>query len=309
MPNDLSAHRYVELVAHEDGAAHFAVWVALLMVASRATPRGLLVREDGRPHTPESLALATRLPQNVIEATIERLLRMNLLELSGDKPRKKTKLASHPDAARSQAGAVEPQEGATEGKGIEHHHQEGNRKESELEQKRTERPQLKRTAVKSVALDNFRSTRFPRRADDDDKPAHYASPDEELKAIYAAKTGRPITFEVLDAIRLNLELACVPMSDFVAEVKKHARNEWRIPAGFLRDLSRHFRSKTQTAGSPVTAAEAAEKKYQCPQCRSRVRGEGAVLDVHGKAVPCVCATEEYIARQRARGIFSEVVIQ
>ena len=61
-PNDLSADGYVELVAHEDGPAHLGVWTALLMVASRAKPRGTLVRDDGRPHTAESLALVTRLP-------------------------------------------------------------------------------------------------------------------------------------------------------------------------------------------------------------------------------------------------------
>jgi hypothetical protein len=43
VPNDLSADSYVELVSHEDGAAHLGVWIALLMVASRARPRGSLV--------------------------------------------------------------------------------------------------------------------------------------------------------------------------------------------------------------------------------------------------------------------------
>jgi hypothetical protein len=277
MPNDLSAHRYVELVAHEDGATHFAVWVTLLMVASRATPRGVLVREDGRPHTPESLALITRLPQNVIEATIERLLKMNLLELSGDNPRKKTKLASHPDAARSQAAAVEPQESATEGKGIEHHHQEGNRTECEITLNHAARSRVPIKAKKPKASSKVRSSVSPSTGPDDDDQnlTVYASSDEELKAIYAAKTGGPITFEVLDAIRVNLELGGIAMRDFVAEVKRHTKNEWRNPPGFLRDLSKQFRLKTRTVGSPVTAAEAAEKNYRCPpmwfQCSWRGR--------------------------------------
>ena len=50
MPNDLSADSYVELLAHPDGPAHLGVWTGLLMVASRAKPRGSLVRDDGRPH-------------------------------------------------------------------------------------------------------------------------------------------------------------------------------------------------------------------------------------------------------------------
>ena len=53
-PNDLSADGYTELVGHPDGAAHFGVWNSLLMVASKASPRGSLVRDDGRPHTAES---------------------------------------------------------------------------------------------------------------------------------------------------------------------------------------------------------------------------------------------------------------
>ena len=97
-PNDLSANGYVELVSHVDGAAHLGVWIGLLMVASRAKPRGLLTREDGRPHA--------------------------------------------------------------------------------------------------------------------------------------------------------LECANVSMSDFIAEVKKHAKNEWRNPAGFLRDLSQRFHSKTRSASRP-----------------------------------------------------------
>src|ERR1700693_1290175 len=70
IPNDLSAYGYVELVSHAEGPAHFGVWNALLMVASKAKPRGLLIREDGQPHTSESLARVTRLPQAVIDACV-----------------------------------------------------------------------------------------------------------------------------------------------------------------------------------------------------------------------------------------------
>jgi hypothetical protein len=41
VPNDPSADAYVELTAHEEGPAHLGVWTALLMVASRAKPRGV----------------------------------------------------------------------------------------------------------------------------------------------------------------------------------------------------------------------------------------------------------------------------
>src|SRR4051812_4872193 len=72
--NDLSADSYVELVSHEDGAAHLGVWIALLMVASRAKARGSLVWGNGQPHTPESLARLTRLPQAVVCTALKRLV-------------------------------------------------------------------------------------------------------------------------------------------------------------------------------------------------------------------------------------------
>src|SRR5690242_12654796 len=78
VPNDLSADWYVDLVTHDEGAAHFGAWHAILMVASRANPRGTLSRED-RPHDAESLARVTRLPIQLIESAIERLLEIGLL--------------------------------------------------------------------------------------------------------------------------------------------------------------------------------------------------------------------------------------
>src|SRR5258708_40327403 len=105
-------------------------------------------------------------------------------------------------------------------------------------------------------------------------------------------------------MRVNLEVARVPMGDFVELVRKHAQNDWRNPPGFLRDLSKRFRAKTRAAAGPVTAAETARKNYRCDICSSVVPGEGARL-IDGKFVPCSCASAEYIARERARGVFAE----
>ncbi|HEY1756158.1 MAG TPA: hypothetical protein VGG72_12225 [Bryobacteraceae bacterium] len=143
------------------------------------------------------------------------------------------------------------------------------------------------------------------KGDDADKTegVGYASPEDELKAIYLAKASHPITVAVLDAIRVNLEVIGVSMGDFVDEVRKHAENQWRNPAGFLRDLSRRFRSKTSVAAGPVTSAEAAVRDYRCPICYSRTPGEGAVSAGEGKLAPCSCASPMWIAAQRARGVF------
>jgi hypothetical protein len=128
-----------------------------------------------------------------------------------------------------------------------------------------------------------------------------------LKAIYRAKAGVPITVSLLDAIRANVAAQGVDMSEFVQEARQHAQHDWRNPAGFLRDLSKRFRAKTQSAGAPITAAEAAARNYQCSVCSSRTPGEGALL-IDGRLAPCSCASEEWVARQRARGVFTEEAV-
>jgi hypothetical protein len=266
---------------------------------SRAKPRGALLRDDGRPHNTASLARVTRLPEQLITSTIDRLLEIGLLEIVDDEPR--------PPAAKPQDAATAPQEGAAEGKGTEHHHQEGKRtegKRTRTEPQRTKCAREKSPIEHSDVGSGVGSFSSKKSTDDDEQPEQlYASPDDELKAVYQDKAGEPMTIYLLDAIRVNLECANVSMSDFVVEVKKHAQNEWRNPPGFLRDLSQRYRAKTRVGGAPVTAAEAAVQNYQCPICRSRTPGQGAILR-DGKSVPCACASPEYIARQRGRGVFA-----
>jgi hypothetical protein len=307
-PNDLGADWYAELVSDADGAAQLGIWHSLLMVASKAQPRGALVRGDGQAHTAESLARVTRLSEPLVKAAIERLLKIGLLEVSGNKRRKKNGLGSHPPAAKSHPGTGNPQKGAVEGKGTEHHHHEQKRKRKE--QKRTEPDGTEGVREESTTecsdAQSGVGTDLPKKGDDeaDPPPTSYTSPEDELKAIFQSKTGEPMTIDVLSSIRSNVELRLVSMDDFVLEVRKHAKNDWRNPPGFLRDLSKRFRAKTRPASAPVTAAEAEEKNYRCPHCSSRVRGEGAILDANDKPAPCSCASPEYIARQRERGVFA-----
>jgi hypothetical protein len=298
-PNDLAAGSYVEVVTHAEGAAHFGAWNALLMVASRAKPRGTLVRDDGRPHTAESLALVTRLPKQLIETAIERLLEIGHLEIGGSKRRMKNNLRSHPSAAPPQDGAAKSQKGAAEGKGTEHHHQE--------EKGKTKNGTASARAQAHAGSSGSTGEKpFPKKSDDDEPAPDvtYASPDDELKAIYPAKAGEPMAVGLLDAILANLAAQGVDMADFVAEAKGHLQNKLYNPAGFLRDLSKRFRSKTQASSEPVTAAEAAARDYRCEVCGSTTPGEG-VRFVDGKFAPCSCASPEYIDRQRSRGVFVE----
>ncbi len=306
-PNDLGADWYAELVSDADGAAHLGVWHSLLMVASKAKPRGALVRGDGQAHTAESLARVTRLSEPLVKAASERLLKIGLLEMSGNKRRKKNGLGSHTPAAKSHSGAGNSQKGAVERKGTEHHQQEEKRKDRpRTEPDGTEGVSEESTTECSDAQSGVGTTDLPKKGDDEGAPppTSYASSEDELKAIFQSKTGEPMTIDVLSSIRSNLELRLVSMDDFVLEVRKHAKNDWRNPPGFLRDLSKRFRAKTRPASAPVTAAEAEEKNYRCPHCSSRVRGEGAILDANGNPAPCSCASPEYIARQRERGVFA-----
>lgn len=300
MLNDLSADEYVELVDHPQGSAHFGFFSSLLMVASRAKPRGTLVTHDGRAHDAESLARLTRHPKAVVEAAIERLLKIGLLEWRSANPRRKSIIQQHP------TGTVGP-EGASERKGREHHHQEGKGSEKENEGKRTEPEGTESASAFSPESSGKAPGKNPSqmKPDDEEKPGTvYASPEDELKAIYLAKAREPITIELLTVIRADLEATRVSFGEYLVEVRKHIGNDWRNPAGFLRSLSQRFRSKTRPASEPITAAQEQEKNYKCQLCFSAVRGEGVRL-VGGKIEVCECATPEYAAQYHARASLKE----
>ena len=90
VPNTLDGAGYAQLVAHPDGAAHLGVWVALLEVASRCSPRGTLIRDNGTAFNATTLALKTRLPGATFDAAIPRLIEIGWVEVidveSGDSP-------------------------------------------------------------------------------------------------------------------------------------------------------------------------------------------------------------------------------
>jgi hypothetical protein len=79
VPNKMDGDGYTELVAHESGSAHLGAWLTIIQVASKCNPRGVLLRDNGEPHTAQSLARISRLPVSVYEATIPRLLEIGWL--------------------------------------------------------------------------------------------------------------------------------------------------------------------------------------------------------------------------------------
>ena len=244
---------------------------------SRIGLRGHRCRET--PHNAESLALVTRLPSPLVDDALQRMLALRLLEIAGSEVSSARDAPLRHGAGIPQEPAVSPQEGAVEGKGREHHHQEekgtekkGTRKESKGTERAREELKIEnlRACVSAVAASS-------QSGDDADETLSvaYASPEDELKAIYQAKAREPITTELLHVIRANLELSGVSPGDFVVEVRKHTPNDWRNPPGFLRDLSKRFRTKTRRASTPLTVAEVVAKNYQCSVCHSKTPGEGA----------------------------------
>jgi hypothetical protein len=139
--------------------------------------------------------------------------------------------------------------------------------------------------------------------DDDSERTEYASAKDELKAIFQAKTGSPIRMSDLDAIESTLAAAGVTWEAFVAEGRGHAWNSVKNPVGFLKHLSKKFRTKTQLSNRPVTATEAAARDYRCSKCSSKRPGEGAICTTEGNWEPCSCASPEWVDHQRTRGVF------
>lgn len=80
MPNKFDGDGYTYLVDHENGAAYFGAWCALVEVASRCDVRGTLLRNGGLPHDAESLSRITRLPIELWDEVLPRLVSIGWIE-------------------------------------------------------------------------------------------------------------------------------------------------------------------------------------------------------------------------------------
>lgn len=80
IPNKQDGDGYTELLAEKDGPALFGAWIALVQVASKCIPRGILIRESGEPHTPISLSRITRFPNALLVRALPILLHVRWIE-------------------------------------------------------------------------------------------------------------------------------------------------------------------------------------------------------------------------------------
>lgn len=105
IPNKMDGDGYTELVDHANGAAHLGAWLAIVQVASRCDVRGVLMRDGGRPHDVASLARITRLPREVFDEVLPRLMAIGWLE---DAAKPQEPEAIRQDAAEISQDAAEP---------------------------------------------------------------------------------------------------------------------------------------------------------------------------------------------------------
>jgi len=127
VPTNLENEGYVDLISHENGAAHFGAWVAILRVASQCNPRGTLMRNNASPYTAASLARMTRMPVTLFDEALPRLVEIGWLEVvhSGDEAKRADADAGIPQADAPPANGTmeesngtlsEPDAGAVPGK-------------------------------------------------------------------------------------------------------------------------------------------------------------------------------------------------
>lgn len=110
IPNKMDGDGYTELVSHENGAAHFGAWIAILEIASKCEPRGTLLRENGEPHTPASLSRMSRLPHGVFAELLTRLtgkqigwMEVQQLQTDSEIPQDDAVIPQDTDYARARA--------------------------------------------------------------------------------------------------------------------------------------------------------------------------------------------------------------
>ncbi len=80
MPNKHDGDGYTSLVEHDHGAAHYGAWCVLVQVASKCSPRGTLIRDNGVAHDAESLSRLTRISARIFREAIPRLIEIGWLE-------------------------------------------------------------------------------------------------------------------------------------------------------------------------------------------------------------------------------------
>lgn len=100
LPNRFDTAGYASLLDHAEGERHYGAWCAMVGIASRCTPRGTLLRKDGRPHTPASMSAMTRFKAKTFEALLARIVGGDIDWIEAvetDHPDTSERIRIHPD--------------------------------------------------------------------------------------------------------------------------------------------------------------------------------------------------------------------
>jgi hypothetical protein len=85
VPNKMDGDGYTELLDHPNGPAHLGVWLAILQIASRCQVRGTLTRDNGQPHTAETLGRISRIPAAIFQECVPRLISIGWMDESHER--------------------------------------------------------------------------------------------------------------------------------------------------------------------------------------------------------------------------------
>jgi hypothetical protein len=276
---DLSSDIYTAILDHKDGAAHYGAAVALYIVASKSTPRGDLRREDGRAHTAESLARVVRMPRELIQDAIQRLIEIGDIEVVKSKSSKIKRPTWRQPATMSHHVATTPHDVATP------------RQLSALEQKGTEGKESSSSEGKekngTATPEGTAATPSNSQNHDDDDDL---TPEQKLFGLFE-RNGEALTADTLQRIREHLEVREIDLKAYVQALAPKLKPNGHIisPTAIALDLAKKFGSKTRPAQMP------AKEKKSCPNCHTLDTGRGLVLSDDGlKLLPCpTCATPEF----------------
>lgn len=117
IPNRMDGLGYAELVDHPQGAAHLGAWLAIVEIASRQEVRGTFSYDS--TELSQALARISRIPAEIFEAAIPRLVRIGWVE----RIEQVTEIPRDPAPVR---GEAPPSRARAEGKGMELNGTEGN---------------------------------------------------------------------------------------------------------------------------------------------------------------------------------------
>lgn len=105
VPNRMDGSGYARLMNHPNGSAHYGAWIALVIVASKCDTRGVLAHKNGEGFDIETISLMTRVPVQIFEELLPRLLSkkidwLEVIDAQGncvDDPNASERIRTHSD--------------------------------------------------------------------------------------------------------------------------------------------------------------------------------------------------------------------